>query len=482
MRRFAAMAAMVFLCFAAAQRARAADKSAWKAVAPFLSEKTIAVADLDAAAIDMKVIQKHERDVLGMAGLEKERLEQTARRMDRDNEQFSSLLQEFAKAGGSHVVWVMDFPLRGTIPGFAVLPLKEGEDGKALGDFINKTMGRGGEAPAMVEINEHLQGAAIGNSPLVYVTMKGALVIGTRGQVQELAGHKAVDRPDLAKAFAAAGEGGLRAAFVMNDALLQAAGNVKLPPIFGNPDVPAALRAVAGAHLAARLSPAPSADIVIQATDEKQAAALGKMVKSTKAAILEATANPGTRRSAWGHLAPFVPLIDPVVKGDQLVLELSKATVEMLETALSEEMAWGSLQSASFSNLRQIGQWLMLYVVAHKGKYPASLDELTAFFRESGTEESSVQRVLTNPKDPTRKPGYVYIVPPKGSKTRRNAETLVGYEAFDKWPGIVNVGFMDGHVDAVADQDRFDKLLKAAKSGDANDLPGPVTRPATQSF
>ena len=71
--------------------------------------------------------------------------------------------------------------------------------------------------------------------------------------------------------------------------------------------------------------------------------------------------------------------------------------------------------------------------------------------------------MLTNPRDRQRKPAYVYLKP-LTEFARAGRDHVVVYEAHEAWPaGGINVGFADGHVELIADQAQFKRLLTATE-------------------
>jgi len=58
--------------------------------------------------------------------------------------------------------------------------------------------------------------------------------------------------------------------------------------------------------------------------------------------------------------------------------------------------------------------------------------------------------------------GYVYLKPRRGS---RDPNTLVLYEAHDKWGDGINVVCADGRVRFITDKSKFEKLLAVGGEG-----------------
>lgn len=108
--------------------------------------------------------------------------------------------------------------------------------------------------------------------------------------------------------------------------------------------------------------------------------------------------------------------------------------------------------SASMSNMRQIILGCILYAQDHDGKLPESLDAVEVYVGD--------KNVFSNPRQPGRKRGYIYVRPSKPYDKLMNIEELVLlYEAYDEWGEGIGVGFADGHVEFMKDRDRFIELL-----------------------
>ena len=69
--------------------------------------------------------------------------------------------------------------------------------------------------------------------------------------------------------------------------------------------------------------------------------------------------------------------------------------------------------------------------------------------------------MLRNPRAPEKELGYVYLRPAKG--TAAPANQVVVYEAWDKPPPVLAVGFADGHAEMM-DYGRFEKALAESKA------------------
>lgn len=88
------------------------------------------------------------------------------------------------------------------------------------------------------------------------------------------------------------------------------------------------------------------------------------------------------------------------------------------------------------------------YVQDHGGQWPNNLHELT--------EYGVGQDTLSNPRQPAREVGYVYLKPPASPSESR----IVLYETYKAWEGGINVGFANYHLQFIKEESAFEKLLK----------------------
>jgi prepilin-type processing-associated H-X9-DG protein len=93
----------------------------------------------------------------------------------------------------------------------------------------------------------------------------------------------------------------------------------------------------------------------------------------------------------------------------------------------------------------------MMYRNDNKNAWPDDLKALEKYVK--------VAQVFTNPTKPDLKPGYVYVKPVEPIADP-SAHAVI-YEAHKEFGSGLNVGFADGHVEFVADKDRFNGLIAA---------------------
>jgi len=99
-------------------------------------------------------------------------------------------------------------------------------------------------------------------------------------------------------------------------------------------------------------------------------------------------------------------------------------------------------------NMDRILKACKRYVNEHKGRWPDSLRELSQYGLD--------KEVFTNPRQPTRKLGYVYLKPSSTPSESR----IVLYEAYDEWDSGINVGFANYHVQFIKEESDFKNRIK----------------------
>jgi len=200
------------------------------------------------------------------------------------------------------------------------------------------------------------------------------------------------------------------------------------------------------------LPPKLDAKLVIQSQDAAAAEAMRGVIERG----LGAWADMAKKEAGLADAGELVKPLVPTQQADQLTLSLGQAQVDKFVVGVTPALRQArqrALQVASMSNMRQILMACLMYANDHKVQWPPTLEATKDYLHMQA-------RLLTNPARPKAKPGYIYMKPADAKKLP--GELLVLYEAFDQWPGQVNTGFADGHVEGIRDQQRFEQLLKAA--------------------
>ena len=99
-------------------------------------------------------------------------------------------------------------------------------------------------------------------------------------------------------------------------------------------------------------------------------------------------------------------------------------------------------------NMDRIVKACRKYVNEHEGQWPDSLEELPIY----GLDKD----VFTNPRQPARKAGYVYLKPAASPPE----SSIVLYEAYDVWDSGINVGLANYHIEFIKEEADFKNRLK----------------------
>jgi prepilin-type processing-associated H-X9-DG protein len=354
-------------------------------------------------------------------------------------------VSEFKQHGGTSLYLVSTWEL---LPqgGIALIAPVPDEHAKAMASLLYSGSATGPAAPPQTQA-AHMQRAEA-------IPGLGA-VRGTEKAIQYIRAIQPKDRPDLKAALAAAGAAPLRIAAALDPAT-RAQMSQEIPQqILGKPST-LITRDLKWASLTATNPPGPSGKLVVQSTDVATA-------KQTQELIVAAL---GMLRQQPPGLKPEqTDLLTPTVQNDQLILELKEAQLMTVASALAGPLHEARLQAMrvqSMSNIRQILLACHMYAADNQGQWP---DDLTGLEKYFGAGEQA-KRIMTNPLRPEVKPAYVYLKPadPGGADA---ASKAVLYESHTDFGRGVAVGFADGHVEYVANRQRFDQLLAKAAAAPA---------------
>ncbi len=319
------------------------------AVAPFLDDQTIAVGHVDVGRLDAVAIAKFLGDVIPAGEQHVAPLE----------ELITIFKMKFGAAGIRElyaVVNLQDIPKE---PVFVVAPLAAGSDAKSAAEVLKEWT----RLPAA---------EAIGNT----------LVAGQSGTLARLKTHRATPRPDLAKAFALAGDTAAQVILAPTDDTRRVIREMlpRLPEQIGGGSGVAVADGVRWAVLSVNSPPKLSLQLTVQAKDETAAAALRGIALSAIQQFRDrqlkpaGTVKPGEREAAEALLT----LLTPQLKGDQLVIsrvqgdeEVKTLVRTLLPAVQAARTAAGRSQSSN--NLKQLGIAMHNFHDAHKHFPPQAI-------------------------------------------------------------------------------------------------------------
>lgn len=437
------------------------DPAAWaKAAAPFIDDQTVAVIRLDLKGLDVDAAWAPIDKIGGQAmGADLEALA-------KQKQLLSAWVAGLVKAGADELYLSMNLAdlLDGAL--FAFVPLAEGANARAIAGLL--ASGRA-DGPASRQLGrQRLVGSPL--SSIVHATaqIRGAVVGGRRAQLERIRQAAPVRRPELAEAFAAAGDSAVQVLLLPTADTRRVIEELMptLPAVLGGGPSAALTRGVMWAAVGMKTAPEISLRLVIRSQDAASARAFSATIGSTYAALAKSHA---VRKRLPG-IQKLTAMLTPTVTGDGLTLTLNEKQLDVVITDLVIPPLHGArAQAIRLNRLRRITHILAAahrYANQHKGNFPPNLQALVdakmipaSFLRF---------RLPATATQPAREVGLVYIQPPPFSQISRPTETVVLYEV---WRDAINVGFADGHARFIRDEGAFRKLLAESKAISARKSP-----------
>jgi hypothetical protein len=318
---------LVVLCALAPARGGEPEKIA-KTIAPFLDEQAFAVVRMDLAGANTDAILQK---VAGL-GLPVEEMQRKL---------VKHWHAEVRKAGAreGYLVWSLADRLGQP---FGVIPTKGEEEARTLAGAIKTVLSERESAEAA-----------------------GAVVlVGSKNALARLEKIKAGSFPDLAKAFAAAGESTFQAVVVPPTTVRRAALELipNLPPQLGNVPVSVVDKGILWLGLGVNIAPKMSIRYVIKSRDETAARDLAKLVDTFLQTLMVAM---DAKETLPGWIK-VLPQLSPKAQGDRVVLALDDQTITKLLVPALEQVRGAAGRAQSANNLKQMGLAMHNYVDTFK--------------------------------------------------------------------------------------------------------------------
>jgi hypothetical protein len=309
-----------------------------KTIAPFVDERTVAIAHVDVSQFDlgptfdyMGKVAPDMNEVLGKAQASAQ-----------------SVLDQFRKAGGREMFVVVSLADVPESSPFVVVPLPDGADESALASILPL------EAHRMLH---------------------GALVLGSRSTFDRLASQRPAPRPDVTRAFEAAGDTAVQVLIVPTADSRRVIEELSptLPAEVGGGPSKTLTRGALWVALGVNTALPWSASLVLQSQDSEAAAALRQRwleVYKLLAANRQVVA-------ALPKFDQFAARLVPEIKGDKLLLSIDSRNqgVELLRAAVEPGLRSARAASQcnrSINNLKQMALAMHAYHDTHKHFPPAA--------------------------------------------------------------------------------------------------------------
>jgi hypothetical protein len=300
-----------------------------RTIAPYLDEQVIAVARIDVMRLNTQAIA--------------DLLDRLRPGDPEDQAAFRQTLidwaAKFTKSGGRELYAVISLADLPQEPPFVILPLDANADAKALAELLQArpTNGRM-KGPLEFEVSEK---------------MGQVIFAGSKRTRERLRSLKAALRPELAVAFAAAGNASLQMLLLPSTDVRRVVEET-LPPLPFAPVADGSKTLSHGIRWAASGLDGPprmSLRLVIQSDDAEAA----KKLRDWLAAALKALGQDPDVRGWLSDVERLAAPLTPEVAGDRLTLSVDDATLAAVLTPLVGKFGQAVSRENAFKALKQIG-------------------------------------------------------------------------------------------------------------------------------
>jgi prepilin-type processing-associated H-X9-DG protein len=329
---------------AAGEKSTAENRA--KAIAPFLDEQTIAVAHVDLTRFDLTAFL----DKVTAGG----RIDQT--RIGRA--QATAWLDRFTKAGGKDLYLVLSLADLPQSAPFVIVPLGANADARVIANLLGSGQpavapGKRDASPVAAEVCEAID---------------GVVFAGSKAERQRLRTFRAAPRPDLAKAFSAAGDTTAQVILLSSNDIRRAIQDTlpQLPGELGGGPSTVLTRGLRWAALGIDATPKMNLRLVIQSQDAKAAQQLEQWIAAAWKLYGEKT----DVRKALPQFDQLAKQFTPQVTGDRLTLALDDQAMMALAVPAVLKAQTSAERMTGANNLKQIGLALHGYHDVHKA-FPA---------------------------------------------------------------------------------------------------------------
>lgn len=411
-----------------------------KKIEPFLDESTLFVAHVDMTKADPAPVAAKVKEMM-MKIVPQEQQAEGMARFEKDVNVGRQWMADFTKAGANDYFAVISMSGFPDFPIYAIVPLKKGANGEAIAKLLNGDVKTPGSAHAEVRGN--------------------VVVWGTPKMLDSLKTLKAQARPELAKAFEAAGDSAAQLLIVPSadtrKVLIELAPAMPAGPLLDAKDP--ITRGIVWAGIGVKNLPDLEMNVVIQSPDADAAKLLGdtvtRLVGIGKQMISRELANVPQVAAMIGDLDVLAKGFTPTVAGDRVTFHLDTNQSLIVSGVMLPAIARARMQasqSVSMSNMKQILLGCIMYAEDHK-EFPPDIQTLMK------GRAGLPPQVFKQPQMPQKEIGYTYLQPVKAAP----ANQVILYEAWDTPPARIAVGFADGHVESM-EYSSFEKVLAQSKA------------------
>jgi hypothetical protein len=308
-----------------------------KAVAPYLDEQTIAIGHVDltrvdADAIAAKMIEYAKLKEEDIAGPKKE---------------VGDWLAAWTKAGVREIYVVVSLADVPGLPPFVVVPLEGDTDAKVLGETLARAK----------PFREYK-----------FATIGSALVGGGEKTLARLKSLKPDNRPELAKAFAAAGDTAVQAILIPTNENRRVVEEImpKLPQELGGGPITIVTHGFLWGAVGVDLPPKPS----LRATVQSQDAAAARKIHDLVTQFFKVVGEEGPHNQKARDILPgfdkLVEQLTPKVEEDRLVVTLEEKDLVATLKPVVSKLRGRAERERSANSLKQIALAMHNYLDAYR--------------------------------------------------------------------------------------------------------------------
>lgn len=297
-----------------------------KAVAPFLDEQVIAVGHVDLTRVDVNAIAEK---VSEYAKLKEEEIAGPKKKV-------GDWLAVWKKADIRELYVVVSLADVPGLPPLVVVPLEGDADAKAIGEALSGT-----------KLFKECRFEKVGS----------ALVGGAEKTLTRLKGMKPEERPELAKAFAAAGDTAVQAVLIPSNENRKVVEEImpKLPQELGGGPITTVTHGVRWAALGVDLPPKLSLRGIVQSSDAEAAKKLRELIARFYKLVGEEGSPKQKARDFFPGWDKLVEQLTPKVEGDRLVVALEEKDVAATLKPVVARARETAEHRLSINNVKQIG-------------------------------------------------------------------------------------------------------------------------------
>ena len=410
---------------------------------PYLDDQTVAILQIDTAAIDIEAIFA---EVVRLTGLEPDASAHASK------ETVSGWLSDFRTAGGSKIYVVLsmvDLPRF-----FVVAPLADGANAVAIADLLRKAQPAGTStgSPIYLDKFEQIGSVMIGANSIVMARIKATTPSA---------------RPEFAKALAVASDTAIRLCIVptADSRLVIEQMLPNLPAELGGGATTDFTGGVEWLSIGVNLPPRRKILAVAQSSSPDAARNLAAAIET----IYQHIGGIGDISSVFPKLDMVLTALTPTVRNDQLVIDLDS---DQIETVLTEAVIPAvkiaraqARKSVCSTNLRAIGTAIALYQNDEKeDRNPPDLQTLIA-------AADIPRQILVCPCGGNNK-GCPYIYRGSDLAAKSSSSMIVAHDAAGNHPGgRRNVLFADFHVEQMAESEFAEAIASDNELRKKADLP-----------